>query len=286
MSSLSLICLAFVAAAEIGWPPALAADVSLAKLAKPVSWGSPDQRYGKRRIPTGADRAAIQYYRSGRISPIFSTDFSNQAELARDWDFVSDDNRTFHSCRRPANAVASSAGLRLKTMLATDCHDKWSTAFIVSKARYGFGFFEARMKIANIKGMNNAFWMTTDDHPATGDHFEIDIVEAQYPSYGHIGLQQYPAKGNKTLPHTGMGWGASFVDDLSSGFHDYGVLWRPNDMIFEVDGAPVAAVVTNGAVHPPSAVMLSTALIYAGIPEHPEGHDVLVRSVRVFAYRK
>lgn len=28
------------------------------------------------------------------------------------------------------------------------------------------------------------------------------------------------------------------------------------------------------------------ALIYAGIPQHPEGHDMLVRSVRIFAYRK
>ena len=140
------------------------------------------------------------------------------------------------------------------------------------------------MKIADIKGMNNAFWMSTDDHPETGDHFEIDITEAQYPSYDHIGLQQYPAKGNKTLAHSGMGWGASFVNDLSAGFHDYGVLWRPNDMIFEIDGEPVAAAVTNGSVHPPGRVELSTALIYAGIPEHPEGHDVLVRSVRVFPY--
>jgi hypothetical protein len=57
-------------------------------------------------------------------------------------------------------------------------------------------------------------------------------------------------------------------------------------MVFEIDGEPMAAVVTNGSVHPPSDVALSTALIYAGIPEHPEGHDVLVRSVRIFALQK
>ena len=54
----------------------------------------------------------------------------------------------------------------------------------------------------------------------------------QCSSYDQIGLQQYPAKGNKTLPHTGRGWGANFTGDLSAGFHDYGVLWTPKEMIF------------------------------------------------------
>jgi len=67
------------------------------------------------------------------------------------------------------------------------------------------------MKIADIKGMNNAFWMTTEDHVETGDHFEIDVSEVQFPNYEHIGLQQYPAKGNKTLKHTGMGWAPNLL---------------------------------------------------------------------------
>ena len=67
-----------------------------------------------------------------------------------------------------------------------------------------------------------------------------------------------------------MGWGAKFVDDLSSGFH----------------GEPVAAVITNNAVHGPTEVAFSSALIYAGVPEHPEGHDMVVQSLRVFAYQK
>ena len=143
------------------------------------------------------------------------------------------------------------------------------------------------MKIADIKGMVNAFLMNTGNQAATGDYFEIDVSEVQYPSYDHIGLQQYPAKEKKValsnVKHTGMGWGAKFVDDLSSRFHDYGVLWTPHEMIFEIDGEPVAAVVTNNAVNAPADVMFSSALIYDGVPDHPEGHDMVVRSVRVFA---
>jgi beta-glucanase (GH16 family) len=75
--------------------------------------------------------------------------------------------------------VVSGAGLRLKTEVATGCHHKWSTGYINSKAKYSYGFFEAAMKIADIKGMNNAFRMTTEDHLETGDHFEIDVSEVQ-----------------------------------------------------------------------------------------------------------
>ncbi|WP_114205532.1 family 16 glycosylhydrolase [Acidisarcina polymorpha] len=80
-----------------------------------------------------------------------------------------------------------------------------------------------------------------------------------------------------------MGWGAKFVDDLSAGFHDYGVLWTPKELIFEVDGEPVAAAVTNNSIKAHADVMLSSALIYPGIPDHPEGHDMFVKSLRIYA---
>ena len=50
----------------------------------------------------------------------------------------------------------------------------------------------------------------------------------------------------------------------------------------EIDGEPVAAVVTNNAVHGPTDFAFSSTLIYSGIPDHPEGHDMIVKSVRVF----
>ena len=253
-----------------------------AQFAGPVTWGSPDQPYGKRRTVTAADRAAIQSYRSANKASIFATNFSDPAELRADWNPVSDDNQwgDFQSCRRPSNVQPSSVGLRLKTLIATDCPHKWSAGYIDSKAKYSYGFFEATMKIADIKGMNNAFWMTTEDHPETGEFY---VSEVQYPNYEHIGLQQYPAKGNKNLKHTGMGWGAKFVDDLSSGFHDYGVLGTPMEMIFEIDGEPVAPLSPTTPSTAPPDIAFSSALIYAGIPEHPEDHDRVAKSVRVFA---
>jgi hypothetical protein len=47
------------------------------------------------------------------------------------------------------NVEVSNVGLKLKTMVATDCHHEWSTGYISSKANYSYGFFEATMKIAD-----------------------------------------------------------------------------------------------------------------------------------------
>ena len=47
----------------------------------------------------------------------------------------------------------------------------------------------------------------------------------------------------------------------------------------------MAAVITNNAVDGPTDIAFSSALIYAGIPEHPEGHDMVVKTLRIFALR-
>jgi hypothetical protein len=42
-------------------------------------------------------------------------------------------------------------------------------------------------------------------------------------------------------------------------------------------------VATSRSVNAAAGIMFSSALIYEGIPEHPEGHDMTVRSLRVYA---
>jgi Glycosyl hydrolases family 16 len=259
-------------------PAASSTTAAAATLAKPVYWGSPDQPWGRRRPVTAADRAAIQLYRSGRKPLIYTTTFADPVRLQAEWTIEQDDNPTMASCRRPGSVETSAAGLTLKNRIGTDCRTaRWSTGHIASKAKYAFGFFEIAMKIAGIPGENNAYWLTTDDN------FEIDIGEASYPGNIHIGLQYWPP--DKTEQHVGVGWGAAFRENLSQGFHDLGVLWTSTDMIFEVDGAPVAAAVINHAVKGPAKIRLSTALAgFAGkVPDHPEGHGMVIKSLRVFA---
>jgi len=279
MPKLSFIAEMFIRAVLGAIASALASSFALAtSLSGPVTFGSPDQTFGVRRPVTAADRSLIGNYRS-RPS-LFSTTFSKPDELQSDWTAQTDDLAALKSCRRPGNVEASNVGARFKTMVATDCRARWSTGSIFTKAQYSYGFLEATIKIADIKGMNNAFWLTTQDH------YEIDVGEVRYPNYSHIGLQYWPT--SKSEKHAGVGFGAKFTDNLSYGFHDYGVLWTPKELIFEVDGEPVAALVTNGAIKGPANIWLSAALAdWAGgsVPDHPEGHGMVVKSIRVIGLK-
>jgi hypothetical protein len=82
-----------------------------------------------------------------------------------------------------------------------------------------------------------------------------------------------------------VGWGAHFANNFSQGFHNFGLLWTPADMVFAVDREPVAAAVIDHTVKGPAIVRVSSAISGSAgkTPDHPEGHDMFVKSVRVFA---
>jgi beta-glucanase (GH16 family) len=154
-----------------------------------------------------------------------------------------------------------------------------------SNFKQKFGFFEARMKIANATGINNAFWLVTEDG------FEIDIAEVHYPGTVRTTLHNHndyqPIQGDNNWSKgksDSVGFNNKFSDDLSESYHDYGVLWTPKEIIFEVDGEPINVIVTNGAIKGGADIRFSTAVMdYAGkIPVHPENHDMTVDALRVF----
>jgi beta-glucanase (GH16 family) len=85
-----------------------------------------------------------------------------------------------------------------------------------------------------------------------------------------------------TSAGTAVGFDSKLSGDFSNGFHDFGVLWTPTNIIFEVDGEPVAAITTHGAITKPVDIRFSTALAaFAGkIPDNPAGHHMFVRPLR------
>jgi beta-glucanase (GH16 family) len=249
--------------------PLLAQQARLQKL----TWGNPDQPWGIRRPITDADRKAIASYRSAGIQPAYTTNFDDQKKLTSDWQFVSDDYLS--SCRRPENVVASPDGLQLRTRIATDCKAKWSTGYIISKQHYGFGFYEATIKAGDIDGLNNAFWLVTEDR------FEIDAAELHFPNISRMTLHNNNKIDGSFPP--AVGFDSRFSHYFYTQFHDIGVLWTPTDIVWEVDGEPVAAIRTSNSIHGKTDIRFSTALMdYAGkIPDHPEGHHMSVKSLRV-----
>jgi hypothetical protein len=71
--------------------------------------------------------------------------------------------------------------------------------------------------------------------------------------------------------------------DGAPGFHNYGVLWTPTEMIFEVDGEPVAALVANNAVKGPHRCRFFQRAYLCRHTGPSGGHDMVVKSPRNFA---
>jgi beta-glucanase (GH16 family) len=241
-----------------------------------ATWGNPDQPWGRRRVVTDEDRKQIAAFRSGRMTATYATNFDSPTAFQSDWLAQTDNpsNPQNLSCRRPANVAVGSNGLSLKTLATQDCSKKkWSTGSVWSNFKMNHGFYEARMKIADISGMNNAFWVVTST-------YEIDVAEVHYPN--QVGISVHNWTGGKD---SSVGFRQMLNDNLSADFHDYGVLWTPNGLVMEIDGEPVAAYVTNGSVAGPAQIRFSTALAsFAGeVPPNPEGHGMVVKALRVFA---
>jgi beta-glucanase (GH16 family) len=204
--------------------------------------------------------------------------------LSDDWSLKSDDNSALRSCRRPENVSVKTGVLKLRTEVATNCHARWSTGSLWSNFRQKYGFIEATIKTGGATGINNAFWMVTDDG------FEIDIAEIHHPGtvrttlHNHNDYQLIKGDNNwQGAKSDSVGFNNKFKDDFSANYHDYGVLWTADEIIFEVDGEPINIIMTKGHIKGSADIRFSTAVMeYAGkIPVHPENHDMTVKSLRI-----
>ncbi len=257
--------------AAVGLAFALWSPRPMAAPMGPATWGNPNQSWGTCRPVAAAVRALVAQYRSHR--PIFATDFANAGVLRSQWTLQTDDRSDLKSCRLPANVVAAPGGLQLRTTATSACHARWATGSMISTTKQLYGLFEASIQTADITGLNNAFWLVSDAG------YEIDIVEAHYPNDVHMTLHDWHPGGGA------VGCDSKCACNLAAGFHDYGVLWTPTDLIFEIDGEPVAAITGVAGINQAADIRFATALgdVAGKIPDNPAGHQMAVRTLRVFA---
>ncbi|MCV7183280.1 glycoside hydrolase family 16 protein [Mycolicibacterium murale] len=108
----------------------------------------------------------------------------------------------------------------------------------------------ARIQMPYTQGSLPAFWTVglepghEFDWPRQG---EIDIVEL--PGFGNVDGSKHwtgnihgPAQGNNTVDVKLHGNGADMGVDLSQGFHDYGIDWHADRIVWHVDGKQVGEI--------------------------------------------
>jgi beta-glucanase (GH16 family) len=114
---------------------------------------------------------------------------------------------------------------------------RYTSARLVTqdKLETAYGRIEARVKVPVGEGLWPAFWTLGDDivenpWPQAG---EIDIME-------HVGREPFRVFGTIHGPgySGGQSYGGDYIFDVpvAEEFHEYAVEWRPEEIVWEVDG--------------------------------------------------
>lgn len=239
-----------------------------------------------KRMPTAAESEAVREYHAKRTGYLFEEGFRDNATFERNWMVYHDDRSDLIACRTAKSLSISAKGLNINTVDADHCTAKWSTGQIVSRQAFLYGLYEAYIDITHGVGVDNAFWLTSQGtvNDGTGDSFEVDIGEIYYPSLVRTTLHRHNlAKG---IDRYETGYNFRPQVNLSAGFHDYGVLWTPDALVFCFDGVAYLTIETQGTVNVPANLRLSTALgkQFGGAPPaDPTGLTMQVSHLRVVA---
>jgi beta-glucanase (GH16 family) len=127
---------------------------------------------------------------------------------------------------------------------------------------FEYGRIEARMEMPAGQGLCSAFWLlggadSTNCWPTCG---EIDVMEAigELPDQANAFIHG-PTAGSANDQEWGMP--VTSATALTSGFHTYGLIWRPNSLTWTIDGVPYAHVT-------PASIPKTAQWVFNGHPFH------------------
>jgi beta-glucanase (GH16 family) len=252
----------------------------------------------------GSDQQAAPVWH--RCRPIWQDEFSGSAGSRPDparWHIVSGvrGGQSQYYTERPENVSLDGDGhLAITARRETFTDDagtsrEFTSASIETKGLFAttFGRIEARIQLPAGQGLWPAFWALGSDYDSVGwpQSGEIDVME-------NLGQDPYTIHGSVHGPRDGVadGYAITMANHsavpLAGGFHVYGVEWRSQTIVFEVDRVPYATV-TPSSLAPgeawvfekPFFLLLSLAVGgWAGEPDASTQFPatVLVDWVRVY----
>lgn len=157
----------------------------------------------------------------------------------------------------------------------------YSSGAIASFDKYAFtyGYAEIRAQVPTGRGLWPAFWLAPVDE---GISEEIDVMEilGQQPNTVYMALHYDDENGVHQEPQEE--WSGP---DFSEGFHTFGVDWRPDEIIWYVDGYERARQ-TVGVPSTPMYLIANLALggDWAGWPDDETGFPAayVIDYIRVY----
>jgi beta-glucanase (GH16 family) len=118
-----------------------------------------------------------------------------------------------------------------------------------------YGYFEIRAKIPIGTGVWPAFWLLADDG---GWPPELDVMEGRGQRVGDMVMTTH-----WRTPATGLVQSCGFdflVPGASSDFHDYGVLWAADRIVYFIDRKPVSDIKVPAGFDDPMYIIVNLAM--------------------------
>jgi beta-glucanase (GH16 family) len=150
--------------------------------------------------------------------------------------------------------VASRTPPALKPVLF---NNEYTSGILTTQSKFSqkYGYFEIRSKIPIGIGVWPAFWMLADDG---GWPPEIDVMEGRGQRPGDLVMTTH-----WRIPATGRVESCGFDfqrADAATAFHDYGVLWQRDRIIYFIDREPVSEIKVPVGFEDPMYMIVNLAM--------------------------
>jgi beta-glucanase (GH16 family) len=150
--------------------------------------------------------------------------------------------------------VASRTPPELKSVLF---NNEYVSGILTSQGAFAqkYGYFEIRAKVPVGTGVWPAFWLLADDG---GWPPEIDILEGRGQRPGDLVMTTH-----WRIPATGRIESCGFdflLPDAANSFHDYGMLWQRDRIVYFIDRKPVSDIKVPVGFDDPMYMIVNLAM--------------------------
>lgn len=160
----------------------------------------------------------------------------------------------FHVENGVLTITASRTPAELKGVLF---NNEYTSGILTTQGTFAqkYGYFEIRAKIPIGTGVWPAFWMLADDG---GWPPEVDVVEGRGQRPGDLVMTtHWRIHATGKIEHCGFDFS---VPGAEADFHNYGVLWEPDRLIYFIDRKPVSDITVPVGFDDPMYMIVNLAM--------------------------
>ena len=159
---------------------------------------------------------------------------------------------------RVRNGVLSIVASRTPPGLKAVLFDNpYISGILTSQASFAqkYGYFEIRSKIPHGTGVWPAFWLLANDG---GWPPEVDVMEGRGQRPGDLVMTtQWRIPSTQKIERCGFDF---LLADASLAFHDYGMLWVPDRLVYFIDRKPVSDIKVPVGYDDPMYMIVNLAM--------------------------